>query len=85
MRAAFAGMTMPALAGQTMPGIVPSLMSRAIPMLAALALFSHATAAQAPAGDDAAALSRPLKVLDPAYMDTTVKACTDFFGYANGH
>lgn len=26
----------------------------------------------------------PLKVVDPAYMDTTVKACTDFFAFANG-
>jgi putative endopeptidase len=74
-----------ALAGMTTPQTVPRFMSRAIAILAALALSSHATAAQAPAGDDAAALSRPLKVLDPAYMDTTVKACTDFFGYANGH
>lgn len=73
------------LAGMTTPGPKTRLMSRAVAMLAALALFSHATAAQAPAGDGAAALSRPLKVLDPAYMDTTVKACTDFFGYANGH
>ncbi|MDE3215976.1 MAG: M13 family metallopeptidase [Gemmatimonadota bacterium] len=27
---------------------------------------------------------KPLKVVDAAYMDTTVKACTDFFEYANG-
>ncbi|HEY7879062.1 MAG TPA: M13 family metallopeptidase, partial [Gemmatimonadaceae bacterium] len=26
----------------------------------------------------------PLKVVDVAYMDTTVRACTDFFFYANG-
>ncbi len=26
----------------------------------------------------------PLKVVDAAYMDTTVKACTDFFEFANG-
>ena len=26
----------------------------------------------------------PLKVVDLAYMDTTVSACTDFFDYANG-
>ena len=26
----------------------------------------------------------PLKVVDVAYMDTTVKACTDFFEFANG-
>ncbi len=74
-----------ALAGMTTSGTIPRVTSRAIAILAVLVLSSHATAAQAPAGDDAAALSRPLKVLDPAYMDTTVKACTDFFGYANGH
>ena len=27
---------------------------------------------------------KPLKVVDPAYMDTTANACTDFFQYANG-
>ncbi|MDE3129385.1 MAG: M13 family metallopeptidase, partial [Gemmatimonadota bacterium] len=27
---------------------------------------------------------KPLKVVDAAYMDTTVKACTDFFEYSNG-
>jgi putative endopeptidase len=27
---------------------------------------------------------RPLRVIDPAFMDTTVNACTDFFRYANG-
>ncbi len=26
-----------------------------------------------------------LRVIDPAYMDTTVNACTDFFAFANGH
>ncbi len=36
-------------------------------------------AAQAPAP----ALA-PLRVVEPAFMDTTVRACTDFFQYANG-
>ena len=53
-----------------------------VALLAALTLASRAVAAQAAA--DTTKSSRPLKVLDPAYMDTTVKACTDFFGYANG-
>ena len=26
----------------------------------------------------------PLKVVDVAYMDTTARACTDFFRFANG-
>ena len=73
-----------ALAGTTWPGAVHRSVACSIAMLAALALSSHAAAAQAPDVNDAAALARPLKVLDPAYMDTTVKACTDFFGYANG-
>ena len=28
--------------------------------------------------------AHPLKVVDPSFIDTTVKACTDFFAYANG-
>ena len=73
-----------ALAGTTWPGAVRRSVTCSIAMLAALALSSHDAAAQAPAANDAAASARPLKVLDPAYMDTTVKACTDFFEYADG-
>ncbi|HEV7706505.1 MAG TPA: M13 family metallopeptidase, partial [Gemmatimonadaceae bacterium] len=53
--------------------------------LAFFALVSIATAALAQA-DAALAGPRlaPLKVLDPAYMDTTAKACTDFSRFANG-
>lgn len=59
------------------------------PALALLALLAAAlapapAAGQAPAGTPLPAVDRPLKVLDPAYMDTTVSACTDFFRYANG-
>ncbi len=36
-----------------------------------------------PPAADTTAL-KPLKVVDPAYMDTTVKACSDFFEFANG-
>jgi putative endopeptidase len=76
---------MPAvLAGTAWPGPVRRSVAGAVAMLAALVVFSHGAVAQTPAADDAAGLGRPLKVLDPAYMDTTVKACTDFFGYANG-
>jgi putative endopeptidase len=31
------------------------------------------------------ALQHPLRVVDPSYMDTTVKACQNFFRFANGH
>ncbi len=76
---------MPAvLAGTACPRVVRRSATRSIAILATLALSSHGAVAQAPAASDTAALARPLKVLDPAYMDTTVKACTDFFDYANG-
>src|SRR5512146_140987 len=39
--------------------------------------------AELPPAADTTAL-KPLKVVDVAYMDTTVKACTDFFEFANG-
>jgi putative endopeptidase len=56
----------------------------AVAVLGMLALVWRSATAQTPAATDPAKSARPLKVLDPAYMDTTVKACTDFFGYANG-
>jgi putative endopeptidase len=42
--------------------------------------------AQAPGAAPPASTSAPrlLKVVDPAFVDTTVKACDDFFDYANG-
>ena len=40
--------------------------------------------AQAPGAAPPAPASPLLKVVDPAFVDTTIKACTDFFGYANG-
>jgi putative endopeptidase len=49
-------------------------------MLAAVACTLRAQAGAAP---DEPRLA-PLKVLDPAYMDTTAKACSDFNRYANG-
>jgi putative endopeptidase len=48
--------------------------------LAVLAWGARAQADAASAGPRMSAL----KVLDPAYMDTTVKACTDFSRFANG-
>ncbi|HVM67860.1 MAG TPA: M13 family metallopeptidase, partial [Acidimicrobiales bacterium] len=60
---------------------------RPVPALAVLlllaALAPRAGAQQAP-GTPLPAVDHPLKVLDPAYMDTTVSACTDFDAYANG-
>ena len=49
----------------------------------ALASFAFVARAQSDAALAAPRLA-PLKVLDPAYMDTTVKACTDFSRFANG-
>ncbi|HET7565736.1 MAG TPA: M13 family metallopeptidase [Gemmatimonadaceae bacterium] len=40
--------------------------------------------AQSSATAPSSAAHRPLRVVDPAFIDTTVKACTDFFAYANG-
>jgi putative endopeptidase len=56
--------------------------SCALPVLtvAMLAIAAHAQTDAASAGPRLS----PLKVLDPAYMDTTVKACTDFSRFANG-
>jgi putative endopeptidase len=48
--------------------------------LARLASGARAQADAASAGPRISAL----KVLDPAYMDTTVRACTDFSRFANG-
>ncbi|MDQ2768411.1 MAG: M13 family metallopeptidase, partial [Gemmatimonadota bacterium] len=48
--------------------------------LTAIALKAGAQADAALAGPRLA----PLKVLDPAYLDTTAKACTDFSRFANG-
>jgi len=59
----------------------PSRTPRALTLalLAASALAATALRAQAPATRLA-----PLKVVDPAMIDTTAKACTNFFQYATG-
>jgi putative endopeptidase len=54
--------------------------SLALFALVSIATVVHAQADASLAGPRLA----PLKVLDPAYMDTTVKACTDFSRFANG-
>ncbi len=41
-------------------------------------------AAQGPGAPPPAAPPHPIKVVDVAWIDTTAKACTDFFGFANG-
>ncbi len=51
---------------------------------ALLAACSHEAAPATPASTAQTAELPPLKVVDPAYMDTTAKACTDFNLYANG-
>ncbi|HVB32317.1 MAG TPA: M13 family metallopeptidase [Gemmatimonadaceae bacterium] len=59
--------------------------SRARVVLAAVvaALSVSCKVTQQPASSDTTAL-KPLKVVDVAYTDTTVKACSDFFEFANG-
>src|SRR5437773_12222625 len=60
--------------------------ARSVVRLATLALLVLAAtrgAAQAPAMPPATTLV-PLRVVDPAWIDTTTSACVDFFQYANG-
>jgi putative endopeptidase len=52
-----------------------------LPALLPARALAQGPGAAPPAGTPA---PRLLKVVDPAFVDTTVKACTDFFGYANG-
>ena len=54
--------------------------------LAALALlaFAPARAVAQGATTPLPAVDRPLKVLDPAFIDRTANACVDFMQYANG-
>jgi len=59
----------------------PAVLRATLPA-ALVALAASCTLREQPAAaSDALA---PLKVVDVAYMDTTVKACTDFFEFANG-
>lgn len=56
-------------------------------LLAALVLLSARIVAQGASPTSAApTLSdlKPLRVIDPHWIDTTVSACSDFFQYANG-
>ena len=58
----------------------PRPASLALIALIAIAIPAHAQSDAGPPGPRLA----PLKVLDPAYMDTTANACTDFSRFANG-
>ncbi|MGH7522858.1 MAG: hypothetical protein ACREK8_00960, partial [Gemmatimonadales bacterium] len=51
--------------------------------LAALIGAASCKSAPSPAATATGQLT-PLKVVDVSYMDTTVKACTDFSAFANG-
>ena len=59
-----------------------SLARRTLALAFAAAAASCKIAEQPPAADTTAL--KPLKVVDVAYMDTTVNACNDFFEFANG-
>jgi putative endopeptidase len=59
------------------------ILLRALCISLALAGSLASVRAQSTASPGAAHL-RPLRVIDPAYMDTTVRACTDFNRFANG-
>jgi putative endopeptidase len=66
---------------------VPARGLRAAALLATLALPAFTPgrgAAQGPSAAPPARARRPLKVIDTAWIDSTAKACTDFFQYANG-
>jgi len=52
--------------------------------LLALAASGSAALAQSTAAASAVPMPARLKVFDPAYIDTSVSACQDFFAYANG-
>ena len=56
------------------------------PVLALLVLATARGAAQGPATPALPAPGTlvPLRVVDPAWIDTTTSACVDFFQYANG-
>ncbi len=60
---------------------------RAVALLASLPLLALAplrVTAQGPTVTPLFDVTKPLRVIDPAWIDTTANACTDFFQYANG-
>jgi putative endopeptidase len=63
------------------PSVGISLMRLVSPLTLALAAVPAMAQSSA---DSMLAAHPPLKVVDVAYMDTTVNACTDFFQFANG-
>ncbi|MDQ6870386.1 MAG: M13 family metallopeptidase [Gemmatimonadota bacterium] len=52
--------------------------------LLALAMPLSARSSQAQSSSNAVPIPARLKVFDPAYIDTSVNACQDFFAFANG-
>jgi putative endopeptidase len=52
--------------------------------LLAVAVPASATHSQSQASSAAVPIPARLKVFDPAYIDTSVNACQDFFAFANG-
>jgi len=72
-----------------MPCFASALPTRGARAAAALAALSLAALAPSRALAQGAATplpadTAPIRVIDPAFMDTTVNACSDFFRYANG-
>ena len=55
-----------------------------IAALATVALLASCKPADKPSSSSAIPDFPPLKVVDVAYMDTTVNACVDFYSFANG-
>lgn len=49
-----------------------------------VALLPARAVAQGARGGPLPDTAKPLRVMDPGWIDTTTKACTDFFQYANG-
>src|SRR6185437_16035545 len=52
--------------------------------LLAMAASGSASLSQATIASTAVPIPARLKVFDPAYIDTSVNACRDFFAFANG-
>ncbi|HEY8311059.1 MAG TPA: M13 family metallopeptidase [Gemmatimonadaceae bacterium] len=65
-------------------GIALRTLSAFTLLIAALCAVSRVSEAQGSAASAAVPIPARLKVFDPAYIDTTVHACRDFFAFANG-
>jgi putative endopeptidase len=69
---------MAAAASIRSPRAAAALAALALCLLAPAPAFAQGMTTPLPAD------TAPLKVIEPAFMDTTANACTDFFQYANG-